>query len=229
MRRRKSPNDAKTNEIRMESHVLKLFSAMMAGLFLAAGAARGTCVGDEYVAGEWIFEPVAASLGWDMGEYCKNIQRKRIVGFPFAMPQGGNNGTRRREKVTYSDGGHHQGSDFPWHGNNPHPTIHPLFSKLGGTAQSSPSHTSNDCLQPGETIWVCNAQHVVMTESIEARILADGTVTLPYIGAIRLAGQTISEAERTIQDAYRVSGLYRHLQVLILREPRYQGYQGAGP
>ncbi len=48
----------------MKTHVLKLLSATLAGLFLGAGAAWGTCVGDEYVAGEWIFEPVADSPGW---------------------------------------------------------------------------------------------------------------------------------------------------------------------
>ena len=84
----------------------------------------------------------------------------------------------------------------------------------------SPSRMSNDCLQPGETIWVCDGRHVVKTEDTEARILADGTVTLPFIGAIRLAGLTISEAERTVEDAYRVSGLYKHLQIRILREQR---------
>ncbi|MBO7434382.1 polysaccharide biosynthesis/export family protein [bacterium] len=96
--------------------------------------------------------------------------------------------------------------------------------------QSSPSRTSNDGLQPGETIWVCDAQHDVKTEQIEARILADGTVTLPYIGAIRLAGLTISEAERTVEDAYRVSGLYKHLQIRILREqrPTKEGNAGNG-
>ena len=81
-----------------------------------------------------------------------------------------------------------------------------------------PSRASNDVLQPGETIWVCNAQHVVKTEDTEVRILADGTTTLPIIGAVRLAGLTIPEAERTVQDAYRVSGVYTHLQVRILRE-----------
>ncbi|MBP5786220.1 MAG: polysaccharide biosynthesis/export family protein [Kiritimatiellae bacterium] len=77
---------------------------------------------------------------------------------------------------------------------------------------------NNDGLQPGETIWVCNAQHIVKTEDTEVRIQADGTATLPIIGAVRLAGLTISEAERTVQDAYRASGVYIHLQVRILRE-----------
>ena len=84
--------------------------------------------------------------------------------------------------------------------------------------QSGYSRASNDALRPGETIWVCNAKHVVMTESIEARILSDGTVTLPLIGAVRLAGLTIPEAERTVEDAYRESGIYTQLQVRILRE-----------
>ena len=83
--------------------------------------------------------------------------------------------------------------------------------------QSSPSRASNDVLQPGETIWVCNAKHVVETAFIEVRILADGTATLPVIGAVRLAGLTISEAERTVQDAYLVPGIYSQLQVRILR------------
>lgn len=48
----------------MKTHVLKLFSAALVGLCLAAGTVLGACVGDSEVAGEWIFEPVADSPGW---------------------------------------------------------------------------------------------------------------------------------------------------------------------
>ena len=134
---------------------------------------------------------------------------------------------QHRDAIVYTSGNDLSSFDLTWttsdgqtiHENGPSgngtDTIHALvFSEC----QSSPSRASNDGLRPGETIWVCNAQHIVKTEDTEVRILADGTATLPIIGAVRLAGLTISEAERTVQDAYRVSGVYTHLQVRILRE-----------
>ena len=89
---------------------------------------------------------------------------------------------------------------------------------LSGCQSSPSSRASSDGLQPGETIWICNAKHVEKTEHTEARILTDGTTTLPLIGAVRLAGLTIPEAERAVQDAYLASGVYTQLQVRILRE-----------
>ncbi len=106
------------------------------------------------------------------------------------------------------------------------PGTAPIHALVFPECQSSPSRASNDGLQPGETIWVCNAQHIVKTEDTEVRIQADGTATLPIIGAVRLAGLTISEAERTVQDAYRVSGVYTHLQVRILREQANRCQEG---
>ncbi len=48
----------------MKTPVFRFLLGAMAGLCLAAGVAWGSCAGDEEVAGEWIFEPVAESPGW---------------------------------------------------------------------------------------------------------------------------------------------------------------------
>ncbi len=48
----------------MKTLTFRLLLEAAAGLCLGAGATWGTCVGDDGVAGEWIFEPVASKPGW---------------------------------------------------------------------------------------------------------------------------------------------------------------------
>ncbi|MBQ9343729.1 MAG: hypothetical protein IJT88_00770, partial [Kiritimatiellae bacterium] len=48
----------------MKTPTLRFLRGAAAGLCLAAGVAWGTCLGDDEVAGEWIFEPVAEMSGW---------------------------------------------------------------------------------------------------------------------------------------------------------------------
>ena len=48
----------------MKTATLRFLWGAAAGLCLAAGAAWGACLGDDEVAGEWIFEPVAEMSGW---------------------------------------------------------------------------------------------------------------------------------------------------------------------
>lgn len=67
-------------------------------------------------------------------------------------------------------------------------------------------------------------------------IRTDGTVSLPYVGAIDIADMTIEEAEQKVVDAYREKDILRvedkrilvtllrprHMQVLVLREDAQQ-------
>jgi polysaccharide export outer membrane protein len=61
------------------------------------------------------------------------------------------------------------------------------------------------------------------------RVDAKGTVNLPLVGQIRVYGQTLSEAERTIESAYRDGQFLRSPQVTVAIEeyaPREVSIQG---
>ena len=62
-----------------------------------------------------------------------------------------------------------------------------------------------------------------------SRVDAKGTVNLPLVGEIKVAGQTLSEAERTIEGAYRDGRYLRKPQVTVAIEayaPREVSIQG---
>jgi len=61
------------------------------------------------------------------------------------------------------------------------------------------------------------------------RVDAKGTVNLPLVGEIRVYGQTLSEAERTIQEAYKNGRFLRNPEVTVAVEeyaPREVSIQG---
>jgi len=62
-----------------------------------------------------------------------------------------------------------------------------------------------------------------------SRVDAKGTVNLPLVGEIKISGQTLSEAERTIEAAYRDGRYLRKPQVTVAIEayaPREVSIQG---
>jgi len=62
-----------------------------------------------------------------------------------------------------------------------------------------------------------------------SRVDAKGTVNLPLVGEIRVSGQTLSQAERTIEQAYRDGRFLRKPQVTVAIEayaPREVSIQG---
>ncbi len=61
------------------------------------------------------------------------------------------------------------------------------------------------------------------------RVDAKGTVNLPLVGEIRVYGQTLSQAQRTIEDAYKDGKYLRNPQVTVAVEeyaPREVSIQG---
>jgi len=53
-----------------------------------------------------------------------------------------------------------------------------------------------------------------------------GTVTLPNIGRIKIAGMTTSEAEEVIENAYVRGGVYRQIEVIVVTQEEEYFVQG---
>ena len=53
-----------------------------------------------------------------------------------------------------------------------------------------------------------------------------GEVTLPYIGQVRVAGLTASDAERLIESTYVEKGIYRSVNVIVVAEDKVYFVQG---
>jgi polysaccharide export outer membrane protein len=53
-----------------------------------------------------------------------------------------------------------------------------------------------------------------------------GEVTLPYIGQVRVAGLTASDAERLIESTYVEKGIYRSINVIVVAEDKVYFVQG---
>lgn len=65
--------------------------------------------------------------------------------------------------------------------------------------------------------------------SVIARVDAQGTVNLPLVGEVQIQGQTVSEAQKTIETAYRNGRFLKNPQVTINIEeyaPREVSIQG---
>ena len=57
---------------------------------------------------------------------------------------------------------------------------------------------------------------------VALRVRDDGTIAVPLIGPVSVAGMSLGEAERVIRDAAVSRGIYRAPQVTLLREERRQ-------
>lgn len=53
-----------------------------------------------------------------------------------------------------------------------------------------------------------------------------GEVTLPYVGQVRVAGLTASDAERLIESTYVERGIYRSINVIVVAEDKVYFVQG---
>ena len=59
-------------------------------------------------------------------------------------------------------------------------------------------------------------------QEVALRVRDDGTIAVPLIGPVSVAGTTLGQAERAIRDAAVSRGIYRSPQVTLLREARRQ-------
>ena len=98
-----------------------------------------------------------------------------------------------------------------------------------------------DTKQPGEDSARTKSYRIRTTDKISIRVFqeddltticrvdAKGTVNLPLVGEIRVYGQTLSEAEHTIQEAYKNGRFLRNPEVTVAVEeyaPREVSIQG---
>lgn len=83
-----------------------------------------------------------------------------------------------------------------------------------GIAHAADGGRSEYRLGAGDSIRISVFQNPDLT--IETRVSENGLVTYPLIGAIKLGGLSISEAERKIADSLRDGGFVRQPQVTLL-------------
>jgi len=67
---------------------------------------------------------------------------------------------------------------------------------------------------------------IPVPEKIEDEVDGFGEITLPYLGEVKLAGKTTSEAERLIESAYVDGGIYRQINVIVVAEDEMYFVQG---
>jgi hypothetical protein len=63
-------------------------------------------------------------------------------------------------------------------------------------------------------------------EEIKDVIDGFGTVTLPYLGEVKLAGKTTSQAERLIENSYVKGKIYQQINVIVVAEDEMYFVQG---
>ncbi len=80
-------------------------------------------------------------------------------------------------------------------------------------------------LSRGDRIMI-SLRGIPRPEEIKNVIDGLGEVTLPYIGQVRVAGLTTSDAERLIETTYIGGGFYRAINVIVVAEDKVYFVQG---
>ncbi len=80
-------------------------------------------------------------------------------------------------------------------------------------------------LSRGDRIMI-SLRGIPRSEEIKNIIDGLGEVTLPYIGQVRVAGLTASDAERLIESTYVERGIYRSINVIVVAEDKVYFVQG---
>jgi len=63
-------------------------------------------------------------------------------------------------------------------------------------------------------------------EEIQGEVDEQGSITLPLVGPVKVAGLASSEAERTIEKAFVDGGYYRKITVIVVAQEDYYFVQG---
>ena len=87
-------------------------------------------------------------------------------------------------------------------------------------AQSQVVAGANRAIEVAEELWICNANHVEETEETRHVVDSDGTVQLPLLGPVKIAGLRPIEAEKVITSQYTSRGFYRNAVVKILKKQK---------
>lgn len=92
-------------------------------------------------------------------------------------------------------------------------------------AGTRPVRPTQRVLSRGDRIMI-SLRGIPRAEEMKNVIDGLGEVTLPYIGQVRVAGLTPSEAERLIEDKYIGGGFYRSINVIVVAEDKVYFVQG---
>lgn len=88
-------------------------------------------------------------------------------------------------------------------------------------------------LQPGISLQILlsgvPAEEGDKLKSQSFTVSANGSVTLPYVGEVKMDGLTPAQAERTIEAAYVAGEIFRFPTITILPPPSSSGRQPAAP
>lgn len=103
----------------------------------------------------------------------------------------------------------------------------PPVTNAAAVLQSSvtPSVQTHRILSRGDRVLI-SLRGIPRAEEIKNVIDGKGEVTLPYIGQVRVADLTPSEAERVIETAYIDGGIYRGINVIVVAEDKVYFVQG---
>ena len=107
-----------------------------------------------------------------------------------------------------------------------------LAALVPSRAEDAPARSSSNKSQV-YNIRTTDKLHITIFQeddlSTICRVDAKGTVNLPLVGEIRVYGQTLSQAERTIEEAYKSGRFLRNPEVTVAIEeyaPREVSIQG---
>jgi polysaccharide biosynthesis/export protein VpsN len=95
----------------------------------------------------------------------------------------------------------------------------------GGGGEIPDQRVKSNTFQVGDFVKVEFSGVPVAIPPHEEHIQNDGTITLPYIGAVRAAGKTAGELQRDIQAGY-VPIYYKHLNVTVIAQERFYYVNG---
>lgn len=95
----------------------------------------------------------------------------------------------------------------------------------GSVAGTSPAAPVQRVLSRGDRVMI-SLRGIPHPEEIKNVIDGIGEVTLPYIGQVRVAGLTTSDAERLIEAKYIEGGIYRSINAIVVAEDKVYFVQG---
>lgn len=104
------------------------------------------------------------------------------------------------------------------------------FSPVPGTETApapaaAPVMIEGARLAPGDPIRVVFSGIAEPPQPHDEAIKEDGTITLPYVGAVKAEGKTTAELQKAIHDMY-VPTIYKHITVTVSTERRVYYVQG---
>ncbi len=96
---------------------------------------------------------------------------------------------------------------------------------VGADGEEIPVPVRHASLSPGDQLMTF-LRGIPRPEEIKNVVDVSGSITLPYIGQVQVAGLSPSEAERLIERTYVDQGIFRSINVIIVSEDKSYFVQG---